>query len=419
MDCIYEGERMLYIHPDECIECGACEPVCPVEAIFYEDDLPGHWQDYKRINAIFFEDIGSPGGASKAGVIPRHVGPETMPGTQLAIPVADYTGIIQEFAGIAPKPPGTVALLDSGDGDISLIINVLLLFHDRVLLVGRKSSGPRDVQLTQPTSSLRDAGLVDVADEDYWLQEVADSVLRSCELLAAHDEAPARCMASGIQEHGSSGFFGRLRAAALRTGAAFGPPPQNRDMFALARLLFPQMICSMAKRRGLSFDHVITEPMHMDQMGDFTFRRPPPGAILSDFEDVAPNIAALGPDDLVGFRNAHGELFRSHLSLVRRGLRQVEAHSGETGSLAEMRDAIAESAYGLRKAARELSTAGDHGVWSLGAVLIPSVFEGSRVLELAPGEAGTDLGGTSDEGSDDLFSWVLAAPEPPRWTRWS
>src|SRR4051812_47784241 len=37
VDCIYEGARMLYIHPDECVDCGACEPVCPVEAIFYED----------------------------------------------------------------------------------------------------------------------------------------------------------------------------------------------------------------------------------------------------------------------------------------------------------------------------------------------------------------------------------------------
>ena len=41
VDCIYEGERMLYIHPDECVDCGACEPVCPVEAIYYEDDVPG------------------------------------------------------------------------------------------------------------------------------------------------------------------------------------------------------------------------------------------------------------------------------------------------------------------------------------------------------------------------------------------
>ena len=69
VDCIYEGERMLYIHPDECVDCGACEPVCPVEAIFYEDDVPDQWKDYYRANVEFFEDIGSPGGASKVGKI--------------------------------------------------------------------------------------------------------------------------------------------------------------------------------------------------------------------------------------------------------------------------------------------------------------------------------------------------------------
>jgi len=69
VDCIYEGDRMLYIHPDECVDCGACEPVCPVEAIFYEDDLPTKWADYYKANVEFFEDLGSPGGASKVGVI--------------------------------------------------------------------------------------------------------------------------------------------------------------------------------------------------------------------------------------------------------------------------------------------------------------------------------------------------------------
>src|SRR5262245_15689466 len=52
VDCIYEGGRMLYIHPDECVDCGACEPVCPVEAIFYEDDLPDKWRDYTQATWI-------------------------------------------------------------------------------------------------------------------------------------------------------------------------------------------------------------------------------------------------------------------------------------------------------------------------------------------------------------------------------
>ena len=67
VDCIYEGERSLYIHPDECVDCGACEPVCPVEAIYYEDDLPDVWADYYKANVEFFDEVGSPGGAAKVG----------------------------------------------------------------------------------------------------------------------------------------------------------------------------------------------------------------------------------------------------------------------------------------------------------------------------------------------------------------
>ena len=67
VDCIYEGGRMLYIQPDECVDCGACEPVCPVEAIYYEDDVPGEFSEFKSINEEFFGELGSPGGASKVG----------------------------------------------------------------------------------------------------------------------------------------------------------------------------------------------------------------------------------------------------------------------------------------------------------------------------------------------------------------
>ena len=69
VDCIYEGERMLYIHPDECVDCGACEPVCPVEAISFEADVPAQWKDFYAVNVEFFQNIGSPGGASRVGKI--------------------------------------------------------------------------------------------------------------------------------------------------------------------------------------------------------------------------------------------------------------------------------------------------------------------------------------------------------------
>ena len=50
---------------------GACEPVCPVEAIYYEDDVPAEWSDYYKANVEFFDDLGSPGGAAKLGLIPK------------------------------------------------------------------------------------------------------------------------------------------------------------------------------------------------------------------------------------------------------------------------------------------------------------------------------------------------------------
>ncbi|HVL91687.1 MAG TPA: ferredoxin [Actinomycetota bacterium] len=69
VDCIYEGPRMLYIQPDECVDCGACEPACPVEAIFYEDDVPDMWKQFTPVNKEWFDQtgLGSPGGAAKAG----------------------------------------------------------------------------------------------------------------------------------------------------------------------------------------------------------------------------------------------------------------------------------------------------------------------------------------------------------------
>ena len=50
-DCFYEGEQMLYIHPDECTDCGACVSECPTEAIFYEDNVPEQWRGYIALNA--------------------------------------------------------------------------------------------------------------------------------------------------------------------------------------------------------------------------------------------------------------------------------------------------------------------------------------------------------------------------------
>ena len=49
-------DRILYIDPDECIDCGACEPACPVTAIFAEDDVPDNMKAYTEINALWYKD---------------------------------------------------------------------------------------------------------------------------------------------------------------------------------------------------------------------------------------------------------------------------------------------------------------------------------------------------------------------------
>jgi NAD-dependent dihydropyrimidine dehydrogenase PreA subunit len=61
VDCIYEGEQQLFIHPDECIDCGACEPECPVTAIFPEEDTPANMRQYVQINRDVFKQTPPPG----------------------------------------------------------------------------------------------------------------------------------------------------------------------------------------------------------------------------------------------------------------------------------------------------------------------------------------------------------------------
>lgn len=51
VDCFHEGERMLTIDPEKCIDCAVCIPECPVEAIFQDFDVPVKWQQFIEKNA--------------------------------------------------------------------------------------------------------------------------------------------------------------------------------------------------------------------------------------------------------------------------------------------------------------------------------------------------------------------------------
>ena len=59
VDCIHDDgdeDMLLYIDPAECIDCGACEPACPVTAIFAEDDVPAEEAAYTEINRLWYQD---------------------------------------------------------------------------------------------------------------------------------------------------------------------------------------------------------------------------------------------------------------------------------------------------------------------------------------------------------------------------
>jgi ferredoxin len=51
----FKTVEMLYIHPDECIDCGACVPACPVEAIFALDEVPDKWKGFIEKNAAYYQ----------------------------------------------------------------------------------------------------------------------------------------------------------------------------------------------------------------------------------------------------------------------------------------------------------------------------------------------------------------------------
>lgn len=55
VDCFYEGPNFLVIHPDECIDCGLCEPECPADAILHEDDLSDEQEVFFQLNTELSE----------------------------------------------------------------------------------------------------------------------------------------------------------------------------------------------------------------------------------------------------------------------------------------------------------------------------------------------------------------------------
>ena len=59
-ECFHEGADQLYIHPELCIDCGHCVQMCPVNAIYFQDDVPPELAGYTEKNALVFTDQHQP-----------------------------------------------------------------------------------------------------------------------------------------------------------------------------------------------------------------------------------------------------------------------------------------------------------------------------------------------------------------------
>jgi NAD-dependent dihydropyrimidine dehydrogenase PreA subunit len=69
VDCIYEGERSMYINPVECIDCGACETVCPSSAVVYDRELQDEQRHLLERAREWVETHGARGGARRRGPV--------------------------------------------------------------------------------------------------------------------------------------------------------------------------------------------------------------------------------------------------------------------------------------------------------------------------------------------------------------
>ena len=116
VDCIHfeEGvDRMLFIEPEECIDCGACEPACPVTAIFPEADVPADQERFKEINELWFTDQpaaralveGGSGTAAPAAAAPTEAEAEEPAEAEAAAAPAEEA----PAAEAAPAAPAAVA----------------------------------------------------------------------------------------------------------------------------------------------------------------------------------------------------------------------------------------------------------------------------------------------------------------------
>lgn len=410
VDCIYEGERMLYIHPEECIECGACESVCPVEAIYYEDDVPEKWHHYIQANVDFFKDLGSPGGSSALGPLPFDAPLLTNNGQQHALSTPEPAGILREFAGLAQPQSGTIALVSPVVGITKSLLHALLLFYDRILIIQSSSSSPRG--LGDDIAELRESGVVDVAGIDMWLMHLGTNLLHSCEYLSGLESSIKGSLPLYKPGSRKTRTFARLKALAMEANVEFGQKQWQPIVSSMAEILFPLLIQAAAWQKDFSIDLITADTAFTAALHSITTVPGSEQAGIWDFEAVTPDVSEVPPADLIAFRAEYGHFFTGHLDLLKGNMLKSHTEPGSNSweRWAELRDSIAESAYLLSRTASSLKSM-ENGSWDLGAIGDLRQPDISGTHETGVARRALAAGGTSSSRGDPpifafVFSWA-------------
>ncbi len=121
VDCIHfeQGvDRMLYINPAECIDCGACQPACPVSAIFPEGDVPAASQKFIEINSLWYEDPAAARARVGAGAAPA-AAPAATAEAQPAASEASTAEVTADAAAAVAATPAPPAAAPSGEAPVA------------------------------------------------------------------------------------------------------------------------------------------------------------------------------------------------------------------------------------------------------------------------------------------------------------
>jgi NAD-dependent dihydropyrimidine dehydrogenase PreA subunit len=361
VDCIYEGASMLYIHPDECVDCGACEPVCPVEAIFYAEDVPLNWGRFTAAGDDFASRVTGGGARGVAYAFDSaHIFADGERQAQ-AQPQAEPSPFL---AG----PAGTrIAISWDGSRLDAALARALLLVFDRVAVIDDDDRWQRGT--TAEWQDLLARGLVAQIDLPEALATLDDDVARTFRDTLSSGRREGRPSRYG------DGWQSRLVRGAWRQ---FAPPSAGGapvipafDPYTVetASLMLRWIVQDRLARDGVLAFEFTTDPWAAAAFAE-TAERLIPGArpVSLPGERVLPSCAEAPIGGLLEFRSAAGPGYRRFADLLV-GTAAALSHGDDEAALAVFHtpDEVAAAAYPLRQLMRGLPWSG-RGYVGLGLV---------------------------------------------------